>query len=170
MFEQFLSGSSLEECYAAVGAVANRWLDLLDTRGADLTDEELLGYISEATTMSKALAEYEGESRSRRRSGRGGKGRGVVNTSPNYSPGGREVGRWRGKRGGGCKYQRKLNPAKGGEKEEGKEEGMKVLGAPSARPPAWLPFESKAGKPELPSLPPLRLLPCRPQVVRHLHR
>ncbi|KAG2442618.1 hypothetical protein HXX76_002703 [Chlamydomonas incerta] len=60
VFEQFLSGSSLEECYAAVGAVANRWLDLLDTRGVDLTDQELLEHISEATTMSKALAEYEG--------------------------------------------------------------------------------------------------------------
>lgn len=63
VFEQFLSGGTLEECYAAVGAVANRWLDLLDTRGEDLTDEELIGYISEATTMSKALAEYEGERR-----------------------------------------------------------------------------------------------------------
>ncbi len=61
VFEQFLSGGTLEECYSAVGAVANRWLDLLDTRGEDLTDEELIGYISEATTMSKALAEYEGE-------------------------------------------------------------------------------------------------------------
>ncbi|GLI69097.1 hypothetical protein VaNZ11_013643, partial [Volvox africanus] len=60
VFEQFLSGGSLEECYAAVAAVANRWLDLLDTRGADLNDEELLEHISEATTMSKALAEYEG--------------------------------------------------------------------------------------------------------------
>ncbi|KXZ56813.1 hypothetical protein GPECTOR_1g732 [Gonium pectorale] len=60
VFEQFLSGSSLEQCYAAVAAVANRWLDLLDSRGVDLSDEELLEHISEATTMSKALAEYEG--------------------------------------------------------------------------------------------------------------
>ncbi|GFR41060.1 hypothetical protein Agub_g1687, partial [Astrephomene gubernaculifera] len=60
VFEQFLSGGTLEECYRAVAAVADRWLDLLDTRGVDLEDEELLGYISEATTMSKALAEYEG--------------------------------------------------------------------------------------------------------------
>ncbi|GLC51172.1 hypothetical protein PLESTB_000473800 [Pleodorina starrii] len=60
VFEQFLAGVSLEECYCAVAAVANRWLDLLDTRGADLNDEELLEHISEATTMSKALAEYEG--------------------------------------------------------------------------------------------------------------
>ncbi|GBF92637.1 hypothetical protein Rsub_05251 [Raphidocelis subcapitata] len=45
VFEQFLAGSSLAECYAA---------------GVDLSDSELLGYISEATTMSKGMDEYEG--------------------------------------------------------------------------------------------------------------
>lgn len=30
LFDKFLHGSTLEECYAAVAAVANRWLDLLD--------------------------------------------------------------------------------------------------------------------------------------------
>lgn len=115
MFEQFLAGDTLEECYAAVAAVADRWLDLLDTQvrlafpfssygritadmgislikvwlhmgmcptvgsvverpqadldmiwvrlvwqGTDVTDEELLEYISESSTMSKAMDEYEG--------------------------------------------------------------------------------------------------------------
>ena len=32
VFDQFLRGDSLEECYDAVAAVANRWLDMLDTR------------------------------------------------------------------------------------------------------------------------------------------
>ncbi len=32
VFEQFLAGSTLSECYAAVAAVANRWLDMLDTQ------------------------------------------------------------------------------------------------------------------------------------------
>jgi hypothetical protein len=32
VFEQFLAGSSLQECYDAVAAVANRWLDMLDTQ------------------------------------------------------------------------------------------------------------------------------------------
>lgn len=32
MFDQFLRGDSLEECYDTVAAVANRWLDMLDTR------------------------------------------------------------------------------------------------------------------------------------------
>jgi hypothetical protein len=30
------------------------------TQGCDLTDEELIDHISEATTMSKSLEEYEG--------------------------------------------------------------------------------------------------------------
>ncbi|KAG1663133.1 hypothetical protein FOA52_000655 [Chlamydomonas sp. UWO 241] len=60
VFEKFLAGSTLEECYHAVAAVANRWLDMLDTRGRDLTDEELIEHISEATMMSKSMEEYEG--------------------------------------------------------------------------------------------------------------
>jgi hypothetical protein len=30
VFENFLQGETLEECYAAVAAVADRWLDLLE--------------------------------------------------------------------------------------------------------------------------------------------
>lgn len=43
IFENFLHGETLEECYASVAAVANRWLDLLEVcvlryrRGADDT-------------------------------------------------------------------------------------------------------------------------------------
>lgn len=32
VFENFLAGDSLEDCYAAVAGVANRWLDMLDVR------------------------------------------------------------------------------------------------------------------------------------------
>ena len=31
VFEQFLHGKSLDECYAAVGAIGNTWLDVLGT-------------------------------------------------------------------------------------------------------------------------------------------
>lgn len=61
VFDQFLLGHSLEECYAAVAAVANRWLDMLDTRGVDLTDEEVIDLISQTCVMSKGLEEYEGK-------------------------------------------------------------------------------------------------------------
>lgn len=30
IFDNFLHGETLEECYAAVAAVADRWLDLLE--------------------------------------------------------------------------------------------------------------------------------------------
>lgn len=32
VFERFLLGETLEECYDAVAEVANRWLDMLDTQ------------------------------------------------------------------------------------------------------------------------------------------
>lgn len=60
VFDQFLLGTTLEECYQAVAAVANRWLDMLDTQGTDLTNEELVDHISESCVMSKSLDEYEG--------------------------------------------------------------------------------------------------------------
>eukprot|EP00268_Persea_americana_P026628 TRINITY_DN2608_c0_g1_i2.p1 TRINITY_DN2608_c0_g1~~TRINITY_DN2608_c0_g1_i2.p1 ORF type:complete len:2201 (+),score=389.42 TRINITY_DN2608_c0_g1_i2:181-6783(+) len=63
VFDKFLHGTTLEECYSAVASVANRWLDLLDNQGIDIADSELLDYISESSTMSKSLAEY-GEQKS----------------------------------------------------------------------------------------------------------
>ncbi|PWA40336.1 DNA polymerase epsilon catalytic subunit [Artemisia annua] len=63
LFDKFLHGSTLEECYSVVASVANRWLDLLDNQGKDIADCELLDYISESSTMSKSLAEY-GEQKS----------------------------------------------------------------------------------------------------------
>ncbi|KAL0390635.1 UNVERIFIED_CONTAM: DNA polymerase epsilon catalytic subunit A [Sesamum calycinum] len=63
LFDKFLHGSTLEECYSSVASVANRWLDLLDNQGEDIADSELLYYISESSTMSKSLADY-GEQKS----------------------------------------------------------------------------------------------------------
>ena len=58
VFECFLKGSSLTECYGAVGEVANYWLDVLDSRGEELDDEEVVGLISENKTISKTLDQY----------------------------------------------------------------------------------------------------------------
>nr|GMD12608.1 DNA polymerase epsilon catalytic subunit A-like [Ipomoea batatas] len=63
LFDKFLHGSTLEECYSSVASVANRWLDMLDNQGKDIADSELLDYISESSTMSKSLADY-GEQKS----------------------------------------------------------------------------------------------------------
>jgi DNA polymerase epsilon subunit 1 len=58
IFEQFLLGSDLVECYDAVALVANKWLDVLTTKAANLSDDELVELIAENRSMSKTLAEY----------------------------------------------------------------------------------------------------------------
>jgi DNA polymerase epsilon subunit 1 len=58
IFKFFLDGTTLTETYGAVAKVANRWLDILDTRGATLADEELIDLIVENKNMTKTLEEY----------------------------------------------------------------------------------------------------------------
>ncbi|KAK3385312.1 hypothetical protein B0H63DRAFT_181526 [Podospora didyma] len=58
IFKFFLEGTTLAECYTAVATVANRWLDVLDSKGTTLADEELMELISENRSMSKTLEEY----------------------------------------------------------------------------------------------------------------
>ncbi|PWN28583.1 putative POL2-DNA polymerase epsilon, calytic subunit A [Jaminaea rosea] len=58
IFEKFLLGDTLVECYAAVATVANQWLDILYNKGATLHDEELVDLIAENKSMSKMLSEY----------------------------------------------------------------------------------------------------------------
>ncbi|BAE56228.1 unnamed protein product [Aspergillus oryzae RIB40] len=58
IFKFFLEGTSLEETYAAVARVADRWLDVLYEHGATLADEELIELISENRSMTKTLEEY----------------------------------------------------------------------------------------------------------------
>ncbi|KAI0746782.1 hypothetical protein C8Q80DRAFT_1105835 [Daedaleopsis nitida] len=61
IFEKFLLGTTLEECYAAVAQIADRWLDVLFSHADDLADEELVELIAENRSMSKTLAEYGGQ-------------------------------------------------------------------------------------------------------------
>lgn len=61
VFEAFLKGDTLETCYEAVAKVADYWLDVLYSKGANMPDSELFELISENKSMSKALAEYEGQ-------------------------------------------------------------------------------------------------------------
>lgn len=46
VFDQFLEGQTLEECYDAVAAVANRWLDLLDTQVWESAQPNLLSALA----------------------------------------------------------------------------------------------------------------------------
>ena len=58
VFEKFLDGDSLEGCYAAVGKIADEWLDVLHSHGEALEDEELIELISENRSMSRQLEDY----------------------------------------------------------------------------------------------------------------
>ena len=58
VFERFLDGNSLKECYDCVADVANHWIDVIDTRGDSLDDEELVDLISENRSMSRQLDDY----------------------------------------------------------------------------------------------------------------
>jgi len=61
LFEKYLLGTTTEECYAAVAEVADRWLDVLYSRGESLPLDELVDLIAENRSMSKTLAEYGGQ-------------------------------------------------------------------------------------------------------------
>ncbi|KAH8673336.1 DNA polymerase family B [Xylariales sp. PMI_506] len=58
IFKFFLEGTTLAECYGAVAKVANKWLDVLYSKGSTLADEELIDLICENRSMSKTLEEY----------------------------------------------------------------------------------------------------------------
>lgn len=61
IFDTFLQGKTLVEAYAAAGSVADYFLDILDTKGVRLRDEELLELLSESRSMSKGVDDYEGQ-------------------------------------------------------------------------------------------------------------
>ena len=61
VFEAFLKGDNLQSCYDAVAKVADYWLDVLYSKGANMPDTELFELIAENKSMSKTLAEYEGQ-------------------------------------------------------------------------------------------------------------
>ena len=86
VFEAFLKGDTLETCYEAVAKVADYWLDVLYSKGANMPDTELFELISENKSMSKTLAEYEGQkstsiSTARRLAGKTTTESGVLNIS-----------------------------------------------------------------------------------------
>ena len=58
IFQRFLDGTTLVECYASVAEVANHWIDVLDTQGESLEIEELVDLISENRSMSRQLEDY----------------------------------------------------------------------------------------------------------------
>ena len=60
VFEQFLAGDTLEECYAAVASVADRWLDLLDTQVISYPRQDVPESVKHRAQGSKRLRICEG--------------------------------------------------------------------------------------------------------------
>jgi len=58
VFQKFIEGKSLEECYKACAEVAERWYELLENEGAGMSNEELIEYIGEERRLSKSVAGY----------------------------------------------------------------------------------------------------------------
>ncbi|CAL7943087.1 unnamed protein product [Xylocopa violacea] len=58
VFESFLKGNTLEECYASVAKDADYWLDMLYSNCVDMPDSELFDLICENKSMSRKLDEY----------------------------------------------------------------------------------------------------------------
>ena len=58
VFDKFLEGTTLQECYDACGEVADRWYDILESEGDYVNEQELIEYIGEQRVISKTLEEY----------------------------------------------------------------------------------------------------------------
>lgn len=58
IFDRFLNGNTLVECFAEVGKTCNKWLDVLMSKGEGMTDSEVLELLVEQNNMSKTLDEY----------------------------------------------------------------------------------------------------------------
>jgi DNA polymerase epsilon subunit 1 len=63
LFQKFLEGKTLQESYQSVATLANSYLDIIDTKGENLADSELLDLLTESSSMSKKLEDY-GKSKS----------------------------------------------------------------------------------------------------------
>uniref|UniRef100_A0A336MSN0 DNA polymerase epsilon catalytic subunit n=1 Tax=Culicoides sonorensis TaxID=179676 RepID=A0A336MSN0_CULSO len=58
VFEAFLQGKTLEQCYASVAKIADYWLDVLYSKGYNMPDTELFELIAENRSMSRKLEDY----------------------------------------------------------------------------------------------------------------
>jgi DNA polymerase epsilon subunit 1 len=55
---KFLEGKNLQECYDTCGEVAQRWYDILTSKGEYVSDSELVDYIGESRVINKSVEEY----------------------------------------------------------------------------------------------------------------
>ena len=58
LFKNFMQGTNLNECYAAVAQIANHWLSILHNHGSNVSEEDLFELLCENRSMSKTVEEY----------------------------------------------------------------------------------------------------------------
>lgn len=58
IFSSLTRGSSLSECYAFLADCANYWLDLIEEKGAALSDDEIFEYFGETRSISRDAESY----------------------------------------------------------------------------------------------------------------
>ena len=58
LFEKFLGGTTLKECYSEVARVADYWIDVLFSKAANMPNDELFDLIAENRSMSRKLEDY----------------------------------------------------------------------------------------------------------------
>lgn len=58
VFDKFLNGETIADCYTSVGETCNKWLDVLTTKGEGMNDDALLELLVEQNNMSKPLDHY----------------------------------------------------------------------------------------------------------------
>jgi DNA polymerase epsilon subunit 1 len=58
IFGKFLDGTNIEECYQAVGSVADKWYDFVEYRGQGRPLDEIIEYLGESRVLSRALNDY----------------------------------------------------------------------------------------------------------------
>ncbi|CAG8517653.1 10346_t:CDS:10 [Paraglomus occultum] len=63
VFDAFLRGKTLEDCYQSAAEIANAWVDILESEARDHPDWYLIDMICEQKSMSRSLEDY-GEQKS----------------------------------------------------------------------------------------------------------
>lgn len=61
LFQHFLDGNNLGECYESLSEVCNYWLDIVRSRGECLDEDTIIELLCESRSMSKELSSYEGK-------------------------------------------------------------------------------------------------------------
>lgn len=61
LFNKFMLGSSLKECYNILGDVCEYWLSIITQKASFLSEEDVFSFFTESKSMSKEIEEYDNQ-------------------------------------------------------------------------------------------------------------